>query len=729
MTCLGMRRAAMVLVAAGLMWGIAAATWAAEDPTPAAEPTPGKERIERLANGLQVIVRGQHLGGMAAFRIYIAAGSLNEEEYSGAGVSHLLEHLVSGGSTPTRSEEQIRDALTAIGAQTNAHTSKQFVCYHGVVVGSEIEPLIELVADYTMNAQIPQAEFDREFEVVQREIERSQSNPMHVLWNLADANFFMTHPARFPVLGYSENVKRLTRDELYRFYQRVVTPDRAVAVAVGDFDVDKVFEKIRDVMGSWQRRPGAAPVLPARERQVGPRYAEKEMNVAAVRAILEFPTVQLTNPDLYPLDVLAFVLGQGRASRLVADLQEDRGLVQSVDVGSLTPAGYDGGCFMVMYQAEPAKAAAARAAILEHLARVAKEGISAEELTRAKRQKISEHVFGLQTCEDIATDMGTNALLVGDPHFSDRYAEAIQKVTAADVQRVAAEYLKPDMLCETVVRPKPAAPAAGDGAAAANAASETTTPAAGVPHRPGVLCRVLPNGTRLLLCPVAGHPSVSIQMFMRGGLSVETAENAGISQFMSRMMLKGTARHKAADIAAALDAMGAEMTASSGRNTMMISARCLAEDFEKTFDLAAESLLEPAFPEDEVQRLRQQMLAELAQIEDTPQGEAIQFFHRSFFTDSPYRFPLQGTPEVVQRLTRDDLAAWHKQYVAGNNLVVAVFGGFDLTKASDYVARALEKLPPNPALQFPKDVVARKVESREVYIKPSQKGAAVVFVA
>lgn len=146
----------------------AAGKAAATETAPAAR---NLERIERLPNGLLVIVRERHLGGMAAFRIYAAAGSLNEEEYGGAGVSHLLEHLVSGGTTPTRSEADSRAGLNAIGAQTNAHTSKQFVCYHGEVAGPEIGTLIELIADYTINAQIEPKEFEREFEVVQRELE------------------------------------------------------------------------------------------------------------------------------------------------------------------------------------------------------------------------------------------------------------------------------------------------------------------------------------------------------------------------------------------------------------------------------------------------------------------------------------------------------------------------------------------------------------------------------
>jgi zinc protease len=505
-------------------------------------------------------------------------------------------------------------------------------------------------------------------------------------------------------------------------------------VAVGDFDADTVLEEIRSALGGWERRSAAPVVLGPRETQVAPRRAEEKMDVASVRAILEFPTVQLTHPDLYPLDILAFVLGEGRASRLVGDLRERRGLVQEITCFSYTPAGYDGGRFSVLWQAEPEKAEAARAAALEHLARAAREGITAEELARAKRQKVSEHAFSLQACETIAADLGTSALLVGDPHFSDRYVRNIQGVTLEEVKRVAAKYLRPEVLCETVVRPKQKTPAEGEKPAVPAVASQRPLDHArdrpeGVEGRPEIISRVLANGVRLLLCPVADSPTVSIQMGLRGGLSIESEKNAGISHFMSRMLLKGTSRHTASEIASATDAMGADLTASSGRNMIYLSARCLSEDFEKTFDLASASMLEPTFPPEEVKLVRGQLLAELAQMEDTPHGEAALFFQRCFFTDSPYRFPVQGSAEVVAALGREDLAGWHKRLVAANNLVVAIFGGMDLVKAANYVARQVESLPANPDLKFPADVAPRKTAGREVYIKPSEKGAAIVYVA
>jgi zinc protease len=293
------------------------------------------------------------------------------------------------------------------------------------------------------------------------------------------------------------------------------------------------------------------------------------------------------------------------------------------------------------------------------------------------------------------------------------------------VQRVAAQYLKAEAVCVTAVRPKaakaPASPEAkpAGGAAAASAAR----------GRPPIIARQLANGVRLLLSPVEGHPSVSIHMVMRGGLSVESENEAGISAFMARMLLKGAAKRKAADIAAAIDAMGADIKAEAGRNTVYLSARCLPEDFEKTFDLAADCLLRPTFPQDEIDRMRELTLSELAHMADSPHGEAQLYFHRVFFLDSPYRFPVLGTPDAVKALTRERLQDWHRRYVAANNLVVAVSGGIDLAKAVNLAGGALEGLPPNKGLSFPKDVPPRRMKGREVYIKPSEKGAAVVYVA
>ncbi|MFO8011743.1 MAG: pitrilysin family protein [Phycisphaerae bacterium] len=299
-------------------------------------------------------------------------------------------------------------------------------------------------------------------------------------------------------------------------------------------------------------------------------------------------------------------------------------------------------------------------------------------------------------------------------------------MTAEDVRRVAQTYLDPERLC--VGRIVPEARAA-DGTKAEGEQPKAAESAEAAGRRPEIIARRLSNGVRLLLCPIPDHPTVSIQMVMRGGLAVESAETAGTSHFLARMLMKGTKAHTAEEIARTLDAMGADMSASSGRNTIYLSARCLAEDFTKTFDLAAACLLRPSLPKIQIERLRAMTLAQLAHLADTPHGEASLYFNRTFFKDSPYRFPTLGEPDVVRGLARKDLIAWHRKYVSAGNLVVAVFGGIDLPDDARHVAEAVRDVPARPDLSFPRDVPPRTTDGREVYVKATQKDSAIVYVA
>ena len=263
-------------------------------------------------------------------------------------------------------------------------------------------------------------------------------------------------------------------------------------------------------------------------------------------------------------------------------------------------------------------------------------------------------------------------------------------------------------------------------AAALGLAAMTT--AAAAEGRPEIVVRTLPNGVRLLLCAVEGCPTVSLQMVMRGGLAVESAETVGTSPMMARLLLKGAGGRTAEDSDAAIEALGAEASGGADLDTIRLSAQCPADRFEKTFDLVAESLLRPTFSAEEIEQARAVAIYRLARTADVLQGEAMYYFHRVFFPESPYQFPIQGSPEVIESLDRERLAAWHKKCLGGNNLVIAVFGGIDLATAANHVAAAVESLPPRADLVFPTDQMPRKVTGREVYIKLSEKAAAIVLV-
>ena len=659
----------------------------------AAAPCFGEEPIvTTLDNGMTVALLENRQSPAVALRIYVKTGSLYEGEHLGAGVSHFLEHLVSGGSTSKRTEAESQQLLDSIGAQANAYTTRDHTCYHMTTASRFFDTALDLLTDQVTNAAIKQEEWDREFKVVQREMESRRSDPRSALQELMDATMFSIFPARHPVIGYGQVFRGLTRDDVYKYYRRTYVPDNMLLVAAGDLDPQKALEKIKTALAGFERRPVPDPTLPPEPAQLARRDAAREMPASQAYLLVAWRTIPLYHPDLYPLDLLSFILGAGEGSRLVRVLREEKHLVTSIAAWSDTP-GYDGGEFGVAATLNPEKLAAAQEAILAEVARLRERLVSPEELTRAKRQKVAEHVFGLQTVEAQAANVGLDILIAHDANFSRQYVRRIQRTTAEEIRDTARKYLSDEKLCVAVVRPRPKGPA------------EAPTEAAGQP--PGEIQKVtLSNGLRLLVKRNPTPSLVAIQAFFLGGLRAEAPEKSGLSLFTARMLARGAGRRSAEEIALAFDSMGGSLAGSSGNNSMYLSANCLSEDFPKTMEIFADVLRDPAFKADEMERLRPLLIAAAKRQQDNWREELATYFRKNFFKAHPYRNTPIGAPETLAAIRREDLVEFYRKGYAPEAAVLAVFGDVNPAEVKAAVERrlgswkggaaALPALPPEP---------------------------------
>jgi zinc protease len=246
---------------------------------------------------------------------------------------------------------------------------------------------------------------------------------------------------RYPVIGYKELVQKVSRDDLVSYYQRMYAPNNMILVVVGDVNTDEALERIRQAFASGARRLLPAISLPEEPPQLGKRTAEKEMDIAQAHLDLSFRTVPLTHPDLYPLDVLSDILSSGESSRLVKRIKDEQQLVYSIDSASFTPA-YAPGSLTVWATLDAEQLPAAEAAVLQELYRLQDELVSPEELAKAKKQKIADHVFDRQTVEQRARALGVDMLSTYDPNFGDPYVANIQKVTAESIREAARRYFR-----------------------------------------------------------------------------------------------------------------------------------------------------------------------------------------------------------------------------------------------------------------------------------------------
>jgi len=397
--------------------------------------------------------------------------------------------------------------------------------------------------------------------------------------------------------------------------------------------------------------------------------------------VMAWPTVKLSHPDLFALDVAAYILAEGESSRMVQRLKYDRQLVLSVGSASYTPH-FANGLFAIMASARADCWQEAAEEILADVYRLRDELVDPTELAKAKKQKASELVFSQQTVQHAADSLGRNFISTGDPLFDRTYVENIQKVTAEEIREVARRYFEPQRLNRVIIAPPGGAP---------QGATEVSGGVEG-PIRAGRLS----NGLRVLVKRQGHLPMVNIQAFVLGGSLVDTEATAGRSALVAEMLDKGTARHSARQIADYFDSIGGRLSMGSGRNTVFGSATVLNDDFPEAAALFAECFTQPTFPKEEFEKVKVLALGAIARRADNPHAEIFEMFCDALPAATPYHLIQGGKAETVGRLTAEDLRAYHAKYFVPNNMIVTVFGDVDPEQATRRLERLFGQLQPDP---------------------------------
>lgn len=616
-----------------------------------------------LDNGMRVVIMENHASPVATLRVYVNAGSICEQEYSGAGISHYCEHTIAGGSTKNRGEDEIEKIIQSIGGASNAYTSSDHTCYYLATSNLYFDTVIDLLSDWIKNCSFEPKEVEREKGVILKEINMIDDDPSRRLSKIYNETMFLKHPEHFPIIGYADLFQKLTCDDLIKYYRRMYVPQNMIIVAVGDFDSKGILTKIEQAFADFKGNPAPSVYIEPEPKQMGTRKVQQEMDLNLTYLTLGFRVVPITHPDMYPLDVLACILSRGESSRLYREIKDKRQLVHSISTSSYTPR-YDAADFTIEATLDYPNILKAETAILDELYKLKKEFVSDEELKKAKTQIVSEQVFANQTVESQADVIGRDVVHTGNPLFHERYLENIKNVTKEDIQRVVNTYFYDDALTIAVIKPK--------GAKLEEVETLKETAVVGKVEK-----IILENGMTLLLKRNESVPLVYIGAYLKGGSRYEDEQNNGVFNFMSRMLLKGTKNRTAEQIAKEIDSIGGGISAAGSEDYFSCSVDVLKEDITTGIDLLADVLMNPVFDEGELEKERTAILADIDSLEDDWRSQAEVFFRKTFYQKSPYRFIPLGTKESIANLKRQDLVEAHKRYCLPNNIILAVFGDID----------------------------------------------------
>ncbi len=624
-----------------------------------------------LDNGLEVYVAENHNSPVFTMRVYVHAGSIYEDEYLGCGISHYCEHLVSGGTTHRRSEADAQRITRAIGGAGNAYTTSDHTCYYISTSATYMDSVIDLLSDWVLNCAMDEHEVERENGVIQREIAMGSDEPGRVIGKIYNGAMFVEHPEHFPTIGYLELFQKLTRDDAVKYYERMYVPANMHVVAVGDFDADEAMAKIETAFEQYPYEAPYSVYVPVDGKQMGMKYVEDEMDVAMTYMTMGWRTVTIDNDDVYPLHVLARILGDGRSSRLYRTVKEDLNLVHTIEVGSYNPQ-YEAPDFTVHVTCDYEKTPAARKAIEDVIYALREDLVTRKEMEKAKTQIASEKAFGFQDVEDQAGTIGVDVLRTGNPDYTEYYLRRIDGVTREDVRRVVNKYLSEDALTVAVLKPT--------GATLELAEKQTEREEASPVKKV-----ILDNGITLLLKEDHNVPLVNFRAYFRGGSSLEDATNNGAFNIMARMLRRGTRTRSAEEISEEVDGMGGQLYSGATEDYFSCNMNVLSNRFEDGMDLLADLIVNSEFADDEFQKEREHVVSMIKQRNDDWQEDGEVRMRKALYGDHPYGLDPLGEEPSVESLSRDDVYDLYAGYCAPANMVLAVFGDVD----GDYAEAAL----------------------------------------
>ncbi len=668
-----------------------------------------------LENGLTVLTKPVHTAPVVSVQVWYRVGSRNEAPGVN-GIAHQLEHMLFKGTT-TR-PIQFGRLFSALGSDSNAFTSYDQTAYFGTVERNKLKALLTLEADRMQNALINAQQLASEKRVVISELQGYENSPNYRLNRALMRAALPNTPYGLPVGGTKADVEKFNSQQVREYYRKYYSPDNATLVVVGDFQTEPTLQAIKEVFakvpsrnqesGVRSQEPGArgegleargstpatpassaTPASPAQNRPSP--IVLREPGAAAILQVV-YPLPDVNNPDVPALDVMNAILTEGRNSRIYQALVES-GLASAADGGTANLIA--GGWYNFSATAAPGQELTKIERVFQQtIADLQEKGVTAEELNRAKAQVRSTIILNNRDISSQAMQLGNDQTTASDYRYTDRYLAALNKVSVADVKRVAINYLAPNKSTVGMFEPTQQAGKAGQKAVATGQTTESFN--AGPPVDPAQVAKYLPpldttttpaarslpeqltlsNGLQVLLLPDPSTPTVTLSGYIKAGTEFDQANAGGLASLTADNLMNGTKDKDALTLAKALEDRGANLGFQASREGVIAAGYSLKTDLPVLIGTFADVVENANFPTKELELARQRALTRLKLELDNPGQVARRLFQQTIYPQN-HPFHTFPTEQSLKSISRQDVMEFYQQHYRPDQTVLTLLGDFD----------------------------------------------------
>ena len=667
----------------------------------------------KLKNGLTVVMHQDHSTPITAVGVFYHVGSKNETP-GRTGFAHLFEHMMFQGSKNYQSD--YLSAMQDLGANVNGTTNEDRTWYYEVVPSNFLERALYLEADRMggLLDAMTQEKLDNQRDVVKNERRRGVDNVPYGTMNerILEILYPEGHPYRWDVIGSMDDLSAASMEDVKSFFRQYYVPNNTVLSLAGDFDekqamawVNKYFGPIKPAKGITRPNPAQPQLTSVIRKQYEDPFA------TAPRVAMVWPTGKEYSPDEPALDILGSVLSGGRGSRLQSNLLYKNELVTNIGAGNGTLEV--AGTFQITATARQGKSLDdIEREINSEIEKIKKDGVSADEVSRALTQRDAQAIYGLQTVQGKGSRIATYQAYLNQPNYFQADIDRYRKVTPEDVKRVANKYLVANHIVMSYV-PAKTPPAAGRADRPATTSSKKSDPALaakqeamlpkGGPDPQLVLPKIekmqLANGLNVWVVQHHELPIVSMNLVINGGAAVEKGDKSGVASMTSSMLNQGTKTRSALELSNGLQAIGASVGPSAGWDSSNVSMQTLTKNLDKALDYYSDVIMNPAFPDAEFRSLKGRVMNGFRQRKANATTLGGIVYDKVLYGDQVYGRQLTGDEKSLPGISRDDVADFYNAYYRPNNSTLIVVGDVQPADIKTRLEKAFSNWKPGEVRQ------------------------------
>ncbi len=661
-------------------------------------------------NGMEVIFKENHSSPMITSIVFIRAGAKYENEFNN-GITHFLEHLLFDG-TKNRSRLEISDGVENHGGYINAFTRKDLTAYLVLMPSEHIEYGLEIQADQLFNSIFPVEELPKERKVVIEEIQKDNDNETDRAYDFFNAKSMAGTAYERSVLGYKNIINSIPREQIISYWKQFYAPNNMVALVIGDFDTDEMIETYRSIYGVIPPVDLPAPpevsYNPPTERKIynkGGKTKQTYINIG-----IDAP--HFTDPDWYSFDLMADYLSSNEYSPLLAALSDSTGksLCQSFSVSLETQEEFSRLLIDVITDSEE-NTKPIIAGIEQVLQDFDANKPSAEILNGIIVSKKTSEIYMQEKLHYYGFIIAPLLVTTGYD-FLESYLEVIEKVNPTMMARAADRWLDDMKYVATVYHPR-------------KESTETEKSKTYTVYKK----TVLDNGLTLVVKSNPDSRVFALNVIGRNRSATEPAGKTGITDFVNRLLKKGTTTFNAEELSKKLESIGANVTLNDNpwipyddryttRQFSFMKFETIDEFTEQGVILFADMIMNPVFDEGEIEKIRGMLMGVIGRQSGSTLNSCRNLFYAGLFDSQAFAKTINGSQRTVGTISRDDLLAYHQSFYAPGNMIITVGTNYNADTMMTMLTNIFSDMPAVKTLAQPvlkgKPIIGVKTSHKEM---------------